>query len=574
MAPIPRSAALLMALFTASLVLAQTPSALNVTVRDASGAPVHGLASDRFTLTLDGHPQPLLRAVEHTADAPPPPPFELPPGTFSDFAALAPDATLNVLVLDLLNVPQAAQPLVLRQLRQFAEGGNPGGNLAIYALTDHLILLQSFAADPTVLKEAVEHRLIPRGAVANANPLVGDHDVRLMLTAANLQYLADGMRSVDRQFRAQFTLDAIHTLARSLDGLPGRKNLLWFSASFPLNLTPAKPPDGNELQQTAALLDGAQIAIDPIDARPALTPASGTLKFDETASAEHAAIDALATDTGGTALYGQPSLAAAVKQALSHSADAYYTLSFTPTPSQTPPKGSVLVALSGANAAALRLRYPALLFTAPPPAPDLPPPAPPASTKTTTPTPPATDPPAQTRPLSAFGNAALMRAAPAPQEILFKVRVLPASTATQPTVAPGNTLNPFYAVPGPWQPYDLDFATLASYFATPADATGTHHGRFQAVVYVYDTDGRLLNSAGKSLTADLTAAAYENAAHAAIHLRMIVSVPVRQESYLRLVLHDLTSDRFGVVEIPASAVSRLPPPTDGPPTSIPATAPH
>jgi hypothetical protein len=34
------------------------------------------------------------------------------------------------------------------------------------------------------------------------------------------------------------TLDALHELAAYLGGIPGRKNLIWFSGSFPVNLDP------------------------------------------------------------------------------------------------------------------------------------------------------------------------------------------------------------------------------------------------------------------------------------------------------------------------------------------------
>jgi hypothetical protein len=37
-----------------------------------------------------------------------------------------------------------------------------------------------------------------------------------------------------------------------------------------------------------------------------------------------------------------------------------------------------------------------------------------------------------------------------------------------------------------------------------------------------------------------------------------VSAPVRQESFLRLIIHDIPSNHYGVVEIPTAEVRRLP----------------
>ncbi len=50
---------------------------------------------------------------------------------------------------------------------------------------------------------------------------------------------------------------------------------------------------------------------------------------------------------------------------------------------------------------------------------------------------------------------------------------------------------------------------------------------------------------------------------------MEISVPDKTEGYLRLAVQDVPSDRFGVVEIPAAAVNKLPPPTYGPPPAAP-----
>jgi hypothetical protein len=38
--------------------------------------------------------------------------------------------------------------------------------------------------------------------------------------------------------RVQMTMDALRQLARYLSAIPGRKNLIWFSGSFPISLDP------------------------------------------------------------------------------------------------------------------------------------------------------------------------------------------------------------------------------------------------------------------------------------------------------------------------------------------------
>jgi hypothetical protein len=43
--------------------------------------------------------------------------------------------------------------------------------------------------------------------------------------------------------RVQATLNALQQLARYLSGFPGRKNVIWFSGSFPLSVLPTKGQD-------------------------------------------------------------------------------------------------------------------------------------------------------------------------------------------------------------------------------------------------------------------------------------------------------------------------------------------
>ncbi len=83
-------------------------------------------------------------------------------------------------------------------------------------------------------------------------------------------------QSVQLQARARYTLHALNLLARYLSNLPGRKNLIWFSGSFPISVLP-DPRLGNpfvamgdvedEFRQTVDLLARSQVAVYPIDAQ-------------------------------------------------------------------------------------------------------------------------------------------------------------------------------------------------------------------------------------------------------------------------------------------------------------------
>ena len=104
---------------------------------------------------------------------------------------------------------------------------------------------------------------------------------------AHLKQFEAQRSSDDAQSRARCTLQALNQMARYLAGLLGRKNLIWFSGSFPINILPdgslvdtfANIPNSTadpfaavanyseEFRETTELLARSQVAVYPIDAR-------------------------------------------------------------------------------------------------------------------------------------------------------------------------------------------------------------------------------------------------------------------------------------------------------------------
>ena len=124
---------------------------VDVTVQDSAGNPVRGLRGADFAVKENKTPQTIKTFDEHTASdlshVKAPPAIHLPPGTFTDYQPVPEDPTLNVLLLDALNTPMKDQAYVRYQLQHFITNEKPGTRIAIFGLTDHLILLQGFTAD-------------------------------------------------------------------------------------------------------------------------------------------------------------------------------------------------------------------------------------------------------------------------------------------------------------------------------------------------------------------------------------------------------------------------------------------
>ncbi len=77
---------------------------------------------------------------------------------------------------------------------------------------------------------------------------------------------------------------------------------------------------------------------------------------------------------------------------------------------------------------------------------------------------------------------------------------------------------------------------------------------------VYDSNGGALNSAGGVVHADIPASQYGAVLRSGIGFHQDISVPVNTESFLRIGVRDMATDKIGALEIPIAAVSKLPPP--------------
>lgn len=556
---------------------------LDVVVTDSHQKPVHHLTASDFTVLEKNVPQQIRNFEEHTAisaaeaaKAAPMP--TLPPGIFTNFAPVPPGSAVNILLLDALNTPMRDQAYVRDQLKQYLNHAQPGVRIAIFGLTTRLDLLQGFTSDPALLKAFVNKKL------PKASPLLDDQvggggqpepfsdtlssfgDPNMATMISNMQQFEAEQQSFKIQMRTRYTLDAMNQLGRYLSGIPGRKNLIWFSGSFPLNVM----PDGDladpfavmanseeEFRETANLLTLSQVAVYPVDARglmvsPVFSAAnSGSkyarnpaalskdqMKFLQQTADEHFTMDQMAQATGGRAFYNTNGLSQAVAKAIEAGSN-YYTITYSPT--NTKWDGSfrkILIRLKqqGYTLAYRRGYYAVAPGDDPQKEADL-----------------AANAPFSTDPM----RPAMIHGAPDPSEIIFKARVLPLTGQADSQLAPGNVLNPHIQTKGPYLRYAIDLAADPRVLLTPSG--GSYRGAIQFTTYVYDQDGNIINLIDNRTRANLTLAAYAQSLHYGLHWRQQISVPAKGAYFLRIGIHDLTGNRVGAVEVPVASVRSLPP---------------
>lgn len=262
---------------------------VDVVVDKRNGDPVSGLPQSDFSIAEDGKPRTIDFFEEHSASASPPvaqpamPP--MPPGAVTNVSTEPPSTALNVFLLDSLNSEPQDQVFVHEQVLSYLHKMDPGIQVAVFSLGSGLRLLQGFTSDPSALLAAVSGKVAKRDAMAqkssdnadDAAHIANLQSVRVSPAAIEARQAADAAaHAYSFGARASMTFEALNSLARYLEGIPGRKNLVWFASSFPvvffptsaqldqLKNNPNLPGYINHVQQTANLFILSKVAVYPV----------------------------------------------------------------------------------------------------------------------------------------------------------------------------------------------------------------------------------------------------------------------------------------------------------------------
>jgi len=565
-APSPQTAPPAVFKSTAALVL------VDVQVSNGQGA-VHGIPRNQFRLLEDGKEQKLIALEEHkppdSASVLPPP--ALPPNTYSNIPETQVPSVVNVLLLDALNTPIADQARVRQQMISYLKNISPGTRIGIFTLASRLRLVQGITSDSRPLlaalngKGAAGKRALPSQSALlpdQFDPTQDDMSDTLSQIQANAdvassiqQFQAD-TAAFQMDLRVRYTLDALQQLAKYLRGVPGRKNLIWFSGSFPLNLDPdstlqspfeAMRVYSQQVGETTAMLAASRVAVYPVDARGLMsdpqydvqTASSGmntrsgrnpppftqrAAKFIQQTAAEHATMQQIAEETGGHAYYDTNGIKEAVAQAVETGSN-YYTLAYAPQSKVDDGRfHKILVTIPEAPSYKLTYRNGYVVES---------------------PKKHSTD-----APVTSVAAAAL-RGAPPYSEIVFKVRVLPFSdpalSGVKPLPGPVGEVSP--KVKGPLTPYSLDYAADVHNVTFAETGDGLHQGVFEFLAIAYDRDGNRLNYIDKAFRVSINDDQLQQAMLKGMQIHQQIDLPAG-EVYLRATIHDMVSDHVGSIEIP------------------------
>jgi VWFA-related protein len=562
----------------------------DVVVTDRKGEPVKGLKKEDFQIFEEGKPQTIASFEEHKGvpDQAAMPP--LPHNIYTNYPVEKPADSVDVVLLDALNTPLSDQSKVRLQIASFLKSIPAGSHIAIFTLSSGLQMVQGFTSDGSLLLAALNKKppqpspLLGAGTVENLDTEINK---QLSLTGAGMpagavaamekmqQFQNQTQASQDR-LRMNLTLQALQGLANYLQGIPGRKNVVWFSQSFPLSIIPGRGVQNYEFsaleqrtfRKTMNMLAAAQVAIYPI------APEGVAQKFvsnesrvksvskdswrtvqdqqlsevtspiwdtdeslREQAPLEHSRRDAhlstmyeIARDTGGEAFYYTNGLSEALAHVVNEGAH-YYTISYSPTDKEGDGRYRPIEVklLKGDYELAYRHGYYAEE----------------ARRAKKDEAERARDP---LQPLMISGI-------PDATQIVYKIRVLPLPPAKHGSKAADRSAKK--ELKGPYTRYGVDFAVLLHDLVFKVTAEGKHEAKVEIALVAYDQDGIPVNFLGGSRKISLNPQQYAAFAKTGVQLHEEINVPNR-EAYLRTGVCDLASGRAGTLEVPLNeAASRV-----------------
>jgi VWFA-related protein len=347
---------------------------VNVIAEDKNGNPVTDLAREDFALTDKGQAQEIrIFSMESTREIPnsgPP----LPPNTYTNRRPSQGSlpGSISVILIDTLNTKVQDQTFAREQIVKFLSQLRPEDRVALYVLRNNVHILHDYTSNAASLLRALA-RYQPnasRELMAPTDPAELTTGVRELDAFMSTMYAHE--QDYFTMSRVQKTVVALEAIADHLAPIPGRKNLIWLSDSFPIaigyrenSMNLSKPSGGRgsdtapqmaiaknssrvdvrfdpDIERAAQALNNANLAVYPVQAtgltvnmRPiesGIAPTTingrpGSMAQPIIARANtdtgQDAMNSMAERTGGRAYYNMNDLGNAIRRAIDDSRVTY-----------------------------------------------------------------------------------------------------------------------------------------------------------------------------------------------------------------------------------------------------------
>jgi VWFA-related protein len=541
---------------------------VDVVVTDAQGKPVKDLQAANFRVAEDGKPQSIRQFEYHSdemVEAALPTRPTLPPHTFMNLPVTPEHGPLTVIVYDKLNTPLFDQLDARAQMVKFLKKIS-GRRVAIYVIDNQLRFVQGFTSDPDLIDRAIGPAAKPQQPQQDEKSIADNSASKwLGVMKAKPELIEKAKAMEDKEAnermdrRVDLTTDALKQIARFLAGIPGRKNLIWYTGSFPINANSGYAHAYKDrIKDAVNWLNSAEVSVYCIDARGLIgmdldspKELDPSMKWDFSGNAsKFATMDELSEQTGGRAFYSTNGLEEALEKA-SAEGTSYYSLLYAPTNAKYDGSvRSISVHLAGHEKYHLAYRRSYI-------ADDV---ASIASKQSA-----AEENSGEQG--EAFASAVTVAAdaqfgAPPTHQIVFAAHVdaigqpVPATTIQMAALEPYRKQmakvehKKFVAQTAPvaMQQYAIKYAVLASQLDIPKSAEGRYHSDLSFAALAFSRDGETLWGAATRLKDDIPAAMIDKIRKDGFQSMQKLFIPV-ETAVIRLMVCDEHSGKTGSMEI-------------------------
>jgi VWFA-related protein len=321
---------------------------VNVIAQDGNGNPITGLTKDDFTLLDQGQSQSISFFSEErnqpisTAATAGVPSINHFSNRFAEKSGVP--TSVTVILMDVLNTRAPDMAYARKQVTKFLSQLQPQDHVALYSLSSKLYILHDFTQDASALLRALERDPnLDNFRTAASEPEAADTGDAAFNSAV------DRSNARAAQFymndRVERTALAVKVIADHISGLPGRKNLVWVSGSFPIDIIGGDlafdhVSYSQQIEDAARSLNNANVAIYPVDARGLIAnpnmarnpgprgggrgaPARGSNGSMFAARQNFDTMNILAERTGGRAYYNTNDIHGSVRRAIDDSRVTY-----------------------------------------------------------------------------------------------------------------------------------------------------------------------------------------------------------------------------------------------------------
>jgi VWFA-related protein len=223
---------------------------VDIIAKDANGNPIQNLKQSDFTVYDNGKRQEISffsMETDKTRNLPRP---QLAPGTYSNLIEQKQGVpgNLTILLLDFLNTRHADITYAKERIIKLLGEMKPDDRVAVYVLSGRLYVLHDFTSDMPALTQVVKkYNTVDSADVVDSNFRAVWTGVLDAADDAFSNESSQGMSDFANIDRASTTTNVFEIIAQHMMRLPGRKNLIWVSGSFPFSMNTDKSGNSTNL---------------------------------------------------------------------------------------------------------------------------------------------------------------------------------------------------------------------------------------------------------------------------------------------------------------------------------------